>query len=158
VSTTKGLLKSGSLSTGAWTRFDQWCPYLQHKEFLIRTDQHSLVHLDDQRLTTQWQHKAFTKLLGLQYKICYRKGPENSATYAPSRRQHEVIHVVRYGWMSSETATAAILWPNDGFRNSSSHLTLRTVSLCSTTFYILETDFGWEEHHTSRENHAGISL
>jgi hypothetical protein len=52
---------------------EQWRPYLQHREFLIRTDQRSLVHLDDQRLTTQWQHKAFTKLLGLQYKICYRK-------------------------------------------------------------------------------------
>jgi hypothetical protein len=53
---------------------DQWRPYLQNKEFVIRTDQQSLVHLDDQRLTTQWQHKALTKLLGLQYRLCYRKG------------------------------------------------------------------------------------
>jgi hypothetical protein len=53
---------------------EQWRPYIQHKEFIIRTDQKSLVHLEDQRLTTHWQLKAFTKLLSLQYKLCYRKG------------------------------------------------------------------------------------
>lgn len=48
----------------------------------------SLVHLEEQRLTTVWQQKAFTKLLGLQYKICYRKGLENRAADALSRRRH----------------------------------------------------------------------
>jgi hypothetical protein len=67
---------------------EQWRPYLQHREFTIRTDQRSLVHLDDQRLNTIWQHKALTKLLGLQYRICYRKGPENNAADALSRRAH----------------------------------------------------------------------
>lgn len=67
---------------------EQWRPYLQHREFMIRTDQRSLVHLDDQRLTTIWQQKAFTKLLGLQYKISYRKGPENNAADALSCRHH----------------------------------------------------------------------
>jgi hypothetical protein len=37
---------------------EQWCPYLHHKEFIIRTDQQSLIHLDDQRLTTHWQVAA----------------------------------------------------------------------------------------------------
>lgn len=46
---------------------DLWRPYLQHNEFVIGTDQRSLVHLDDQRLTTSWYQKALTKLLGLQY-------------------------------------------------------------------------------------------
>lgn len=50
---------------------DQWHSYLQTREFIIRTDQRSLVHLDDQRLLTPWQQKEVTKLLGLQYKICY---------------------------------------------------------------------------------------
>jgi hypothetical protein len=68
---------------------EQWRPYIQHKEFIIRTDQKSLVHLEDQRLTTHWQHKAFTKLLGLQYKLCYRKGEENRAADALSRLTHE---------------------------------------------------------------------
>lgn len=56
---------------------DKWHSYLQHSEFLIRTDQQSRVHLNDKRLTTRWQHKALTKLLGLQYKITYKKGHEN---------------------------------------------------------------------------------
>ncbi|VAI53995.1 unnamed protein product [Triticum turgidum subsp. durum] len=51
---------------------EQWRPYLHTDEFLIRTDQCSLVHLDDQRLSTVWQQKVFTKLLGLRYKIFYR--------------------------------------------------------------------------------------
>lgn len=66
---------------------DHWRQYLQNGEFLILTDQQSLTHLDDQRLTTPWQHKALTKLLGLQYKICYRKGFDNKAADALSRIQ-----------------------------------------------------------------------
>jgi hypothetical protein len=42
-------------------------------EFTIKTDHRSLVHLDDQHLTTLWQQKAMTKLLVLQYKIYYKK-------------------------------------------------------------------------------------
>ena len=44
-----------------------------------------MVHLDDQRLTTPWQHKALTKLLGLQYKLVYKKGVDNKAADALSR-------------------------------------------------------------------------
>jgi hypothetical protein len=64
---------------------DHWHPYLQHSEFFIHTDHRSLCFLDDQRLTTPWQHKALTKLLGLRYKIIYKKGSENGATDALSR-------------------------------------------------------------------------
>lgn len=64
---------------------DHWRPYLQHSEFFIRTDHRSLSFLDDQRLTTPWQHKALTKLLGLRYKIIYKKGSENGAADALSR-------------------------------------------------------------------------
>jgi hypothetical protein len=34
---------------------DQWRSYLVGNGFIIRTDQHSLVHLDDQCHTTPWQ-------------------------------------------------------------------------------------------------------
>jgi len=64
---------------------DQWRPYLQHAEFVIKTDQKSLTRLDDQRLTTPWKHKALTKLLGLKYKILYNKGVENIVADALSR-------------------------------------------------------------------------
>jgi hypothetical protein len=55
---------------------DHWRAYLQHGEFTLKIDQKSLAHLDEQRLTTTWQHKALTKLLGLKYKICYKQGSE----------------------------------------------------------------------------------
>jgi hypothetical protein len=64
---------------------EHWRPYLQHAEFFIRTNHRSLSFLDDQRLTTPWQHKALTKLLGLQYKIIYKKGTDNGAADALSR-------------------------------------------------------------------------
>lgn len=69
---------------------DHWRPYLQHAEFLILTDHHSLKHLSEQRLHTPWQQKAYTKLLGLQYKICYRKGIYNSTADALSRKEDTV--------------------------------------------------------------------
>lgn len=52
---------------------------------MIKTDQRSLVHLQEQQLVTPWQQRAFTKLLGLQYRIVYNKGSENGAADALSR-------------------------------------------------------------------------
>jgi hypothetical protein len=64
----------------------QWRQYLQMGEFLIRTDHKSLVHLTDQRLHTEWQQKAFTKMMGLQYQVVYKKGALNGAADALSRK------------------------------------------------------------------------
>jgi hypothetical protein len=64
---------------------DQWRTYLQLAEFTIFTDQKSLTHLTDQRLYTHWQQKVFTKLIGLQYQIVYKKGCDNRVAYALSR-------------------------------------------------------------------------
>jgi hypothetical protein len=62
-----------------------WRPYMQQGEFHILTDHKSLSLLNEQRLNTAWQHKVFTKLLGLQYKIIYKKGADNQAADALSR-------------------------------------------------------------------------
>lgn len=51
---------------------EDWRQYLQDQEFILKTDQKSLAYLDEQRLTTPWQHKALTQLLGLRFKICYK--------------------------------------------------------------------------------------
>lgn len=67
---------------------EKWCSYLQLAEFEIHTNQQALVHLNDQRLHTVWQQKVFAKLLGLRYKVVYKKGTDNSAADALSRRQH----------------------------------------------------------------------
>jgi hypothetical protein len=63
----------------------QWRSYLQLGEFIIRTNHKSLTHMTDQRLHTKWQQKALTKMMGLQYKVVYKKGIHNGATDALSR-------------------------------------------------------------------------
>lgn len=65
----------------------RWRPYLQHEEFIIQIDHRSLVYLGEQQLTTSIQHKAFVKLMGLQYKIQYKKGVENIVADALSRQK-----------------------------------------------------------------------
>jgi hypothetical protein len=62
---------------------------LQQGEFIIHTDHKSLDQLNEQRLHTVWQHKVFSKLLGLQYKIVYIQGSENCVADALSRRVHD---------------------------------------------------------------------
>jgi hypothetical protein len=68
---------------------DKWRSYLEHAPFTIITDHHSLIHLSDQKLTSEMQQKAFVKLMGLQYKLVYRKGKDNSAADALSRLPSE---------------------------------------------------------------------
>jgi hypothetical protein len=65
---------------------DKWKSYLQHRPFDIYTDHRSLIHLEDQHLTNGIQHKAFLKLLGLQYKVLYKMGSTNRAADALSRK------------------------------------------------------------------------
>lgn len=66
----------------------QWRSYLQSGEFVIRTDHKSLVHLTHQRLHTDWQQKVLTKMMGLQFRVVYKKGILNGAANALSRRPH----------------------------------------------------------------------
>jgi ribonuclease HI len=78
--------------------------YLQHAEFQIITDHRSLVQLTDQRLHTTWQQKVFTKLIGLRYRIVYRKGTENRAADALSRYlscQLSAITVYQPQWLEA---------------------------------------------------------
>jgi hypothetical protein len=80
---------------------EQWRPYLHSKEFLIRTDQKSLIYLEEQRLTTVLLHKAFTKL----HRIFYRWVKENQAAKAVSWRHHSkakelvVISIFKPEWL-----------------------------------------------------------
>jgi hypothetical protein len=67
---------------------EQWRSYLQVQEFTIRTYQKSLTHLEGQRLHTEWQQKALTKLMGLSYKIVHKKGINNAAADSLSRMPH----------------------------------------------------------------------
>ncbi|KAJ0491928.1 putative nucleotidyltransferase, Ribonuclease H [Helianthus annuus] len=62
-----------------------WHQYLILKHFTIRTDQKSLKHLLEQKITTPLQHTWLSKLMGYDYHIVYKKGVENSAADALSR-------------------------------------------------------------------------
>lgn len=74
---------------------DKWKLYLQQEVFTISTDQKSLIHLNEQKLVDGMQHKAFVKLMGLQYKIAYKKGEDNKADDALSRKPiHDEVHAI----------------------------------------------------------------
>jgi hypothetical protein len=98
---------------------EQWRQYLQHAEFVIHTDHCSLAHLEDQRLHTTWQQKVFTKLLGLQFVIKYKKGADNRAADALSRRPAPeaslcAISQLQPAWLSE----VAALYESDEFASS----------------------------------------
>jgi hypothetical protein len=63
----------------------RWHPYLQMQEFLIRTNHKSLAYLNEHTLQSDLQHKAMTILMGLQFKIVYKKCKENVAADALSK-------------------------------------------------------------------------
>jgi hypothetical protein len=84
----------------------QWRAYLQVNEFVIRTDHKSLTRLTDQRLHTEWQQKALTKLMGLQYKVQYKQSIHNGVADALSRKpppssQLFAISTVQPMWLTS---------------------------------------------------------
>jgi transposase InsO family protein len=90
---TKGLSTYEKEYLAILIAIDQWRQYLQQAEFIIHTDQKSLIFLNEQRLNTPWQQKVFVKLLGLQYKLVYKKGVDNSVADALSRRAHAPAHL-----------------------------------------------------------------
>lgn len=67
---------------------DKWRQYLNRGLFIIKTDHQSLAHLNDQALTTDLQRKAMHKLVGLEFKIQYKKGVDNGAADTLSRVGH----------------------------------------------------------------------
>ncbi|CAH9112482.1 unnamed protein product [Cuscuta epithymum] len=65
-----------------------WRTYLLGRRFIIYTDQKSLRHLIEQRITTPEQQKWIAKLLGFDYEIIYKPGATNKVADALSRREH----------------------------------------------------------------------
>lgn len=72
---------------------EKWRSYLQHPEFEIHTDHKILLHLSYQRLHTPLQHKAFVKLMGLQFKLIYKKGSTNLVADGLSRQSHNLAPI-----------------------------------------------------------------
>jgi hypothetical protein len=93
---------------------ERWRPYLQRSEFLIKTDHHSLTYLDEQTLQSPMQRKAMARMMGLQFRILYKKGADNSAADALSRIgqvfQLQAISEVRPTWFQ-EVVTSYVTDP-----------------------------------------------
>ncbi|KAJ3684964.1 hypothetical protein LUZ61_014128 [Rhynchospora tenuis] len=76
------------------TAVKKWKHYLLGQPFVIRTDQISLKHLLEQKVTNALQHKSLCTLLGLDYKIEYKKGKDNKVADALSRVQGQNWHIL----------------------------------------------------------------
>jgi hypothetical protein len=85
----------------------KWRPYLQKKEFIIRTDHKSLCFLTDQHLHSEMQKRSMTKLMGLQFKIAYKQGKQNVVPDALSRVGHllavDLVSEARPMWIQEVT-------------------------------------------------------
>jgi hypothetical protein len=82
-----------------------WKCYLLGVRFIILTDQESIKYFAEQKLTTILQQRWSAKLLGFEFEIRYRRGKENLAADALSRRFAE-------GEISTITITQP-KWHND---------------------------------------------
>ena len=69
-----------------------WRPYLLGRKFKVFSDQKSLGHLLQQRITTTDQQNWVAKLLGYNFEITYKPGKENRAADALSRREEGTYH------------------------------------------------------------------
>ena len=63
----------------------KWEQYLLGRPFIIKTDQKSLKHLLEQKITTPFQQFWLSKLMGFDYIIQYKSGAENTVADALSR-------------------------------------------------------------------------
>jgi hypothetical protein len=82
---------------------EKWKHYLQHQEFIILTDHKSLAYLKEQNLHSDMQRKAMTRLMGMHFKIVYRKGKENVVADALSRLPHlfalQAMSMLKVDWI-----------------------------------------------------------
>lgn len=86
-----------------------WCPYLLGRPFTVHTDQKSLKHLLDQRITTTDQQNWLSKLIGYRCSICYKRSicyKQNRAADALSRVHEgaELSQMLSYPqWLDGDT-------------------------------------------------------
>lgn len=72
----------------------QWYYYLISGHFILKTDQKSLKHLFEQKITTPLQHSWMVKLMHYDFEIQYKKGVDNVAADALSRLQSSSLYAL----------------------------------------------------------------
>lgn len=109
----------------------KWGTYLAHAHFIIRTDQKSIKHMLEQRLNTPFQQVWMAKLMGFDFEIHYKKGVENRAADALSRKagaellpmlldngQTGLLDTLKSSWVTDTTLQRVI---KDLQQDASSH-------------------------------------
>ena len=64
----------------------KWRPYLLGHHFVVQTNQHNLKFLWEQQIMTEPQQKWLLKLMGYDFSIEFKKGKNNMAANALSRK------------------------------------------------------------------------
>ena len=84
---------------------EQWTQYLQRVEFVIKIHHKSLAYLTEQNLHSEIQNKAMTRLMGLQFRVVYKKGKDNLVADALSRVGHlralQAVSQVQPQWVQA---------------------------------------------------------
>jgi hypothetical protein len=85
----------------------RWRHYFLGGQLIIKTDQQSLKYMMTQKLTEGIQLKLLMKLLEFDYSIEYKKGKDNVAADALSRREQQLttISSVLPRWISDIEAS-----------------------------------------------------
>ena len=79
---------------------------------IIKTDKCSLKYLASKKLLEGIQHKLMLKLLQFHFSIQYKKGVENTTTYALSRK-NPVEETLAFEGKFFATSAAVPLWTMD---------------------------------------------
>jgi len=105
---------------------EKWRSYLQRQEFIIQSDHKSLSYLSEQNLQSDLQRKAMTHLMGLQFRVVYKKGKENLAADALSRVGHlmaiQAVSEIKPLWLQE------VLNSNVTYANAQTLLTQLTLA------------------------------
>ncbi|GAB2285968.1 hypothetical protein Dimus_039739 [Dionaea muscipula] len=99
----QGLLTYEKEFLAVLSAVQKWRHYLMGQPFVIKTNHESLKYPLEQKLSSCAQVKGMSKLLGFEYTIQYKKGSENIATDALSRRfstEYMVVSTVIPQWIS----------------------------------------------------------
>ena len=122
---------------------DKWRHYLERGEFFIQTDHKSLAYLKDQNLHSDMQRKAMTRMMGLNFKIIYKKGTQNQAADALSRVGHmmaiQAVSTVQPAWVQEVL--------NSYTTDTHAQTLLQQLAICSPDNQGFSLDKGLIWHH-----------